>query len=133
MARSVFIIIVCIAAIAGSAFYYFSRPQSAAERERDMAGWRICAECGREWHMTMAHIAAQMEQNPDGIGAVQCPNCHAWRGMVRAECPKCHKSFPRLVAVETDDGLSLEKQTLCPHCGCVFGEAETAGNGPADQ
>jgi uncharacterized C2H2 Zn-finger protein len=77
--------------------------------------------------MELSEIAAQMKQNPDGIGAVRCPKCGAWRGMARAQCPKCHKFFAGLLPVETGDGIRLEKQRVCPHCGYVFGAAETAG------
>jgi DNA-directed RNA polymerase subunit RPC12/RpoP len=128
MARSGLIGLLCIVATGAAVFYLVRRPQSAAERERDMAGWRICAECGYEWHMKLADIASQMKQNPDGLGAVRCPKCGAWRGVPRATCPKCGKSFPNLVPVETSDGLRLEKQRSCPHCGYAFG-AEAASEG----
>jgi DNA-directed RNA polymerase subunit RPC12/RpoP len=128
MTRSAPIALVCIAAIAAAVVYLVQRPRSAAERERDAAGWRICAQCGHEWHLELGEIASQMKQNPDGVGAVRCPKCGAWRGMARAQCSKCHKSFPSLVPVETDDGIRLDKQRSCPHCRYAFGTAETTGD-----
>jgi len=114
MNRSLVSGVVALVLIGAAAVYLVSRPPSTAFRERDEAGWRVCGACGHAWHMELVEIQRQARQDPENNGWVQCPECHAWRGLPSVRCPKCDKLYGAYNIDET--GARLSKCRTCPHC-----------------
>jgi hypothetical protein len=119
MNRSVAIGVVAVVLIGGAVAYLVMRPPSTASRERDEAGWRVCGACGHTWHMDLAQIQQQVRQDPEGNGWVQCPKCHAWRGLPAMRCPKCNTLYGAYNIDES--GARLSKCRTCPRCGYTLG------------
>jgi ssDNA-binding Zn-finger/Zn-ribbon topoisomerase 1 len=135
VSRSAVAALVCFVAIVGAvvSIVVTQSSRSSGRQARYDAGWRMCHECGHEWHMELGEIAAEARRDPTDHGYVQCPKCHAWRGMVRALCPRCGKAYPADVEVETEHGNVFAKRDRCPHCGFVYGSDVSGGaNGGED-
>ncbi len=103
MNRSLITAIVCVVVVVLAAVWFFTRPPSGSAREKDEAGWRVCADCGHEWHMAVSEAVAQSKQNPEGTGWVKCSKCGAWRGMPGMLCPKCGRRFPIPLAERNEE------------------------------
>jgi ssDNA-binding Zn-finger/Zn-ribbon topoisomerase 1 len=131
--RSAVIPLLCLAAIAGAVAWIVMTQSTgtSGQQARYEAGWRMCHACGHQWHMELSDIAAQARRDPTDHGYVQCPKCHAWRGMVRVICPKCGKAYTADVEIPTEQGSHFAKREGCPHCGYVYGSDAPGGRAPS--
>lgn len=112
MNRSLIIMLVCAVAIVAAIVWIATRPPSEAAKERDEGGWRVCGDCGHEWHMSIGRAVRQSKANPEGTGWVKCPKCGAWRGMPGQICTGCGRRFPLPLSKRNEEYVRI-----CTYCG----------------